>query len=46
MKTKTLKIADFESQKINKDAQKVIRGGDGELIDPNNPVKNGGGGNG
>jgi len=46
MKNKALQLADFELEKINKDVQKVIRGGDGEPIDPNNPVKNGGSGNG
>jgi len=46
MKSKALQLADFELEKINKDTQKVIRGGDGEPIDPNNPVKNGGSGNG
>ena len=49
MKTKALNIKDFEIEKINKEAQKSIRGGDGETtIDPNNPnpVKNGGSGNG
>jgi len=49
MKNNSLKIKNFESDKINKEAQKSIRGGDGETtIDPNNPnpVKNGGSGNG
>jgi len=49
MKTKALNIKNFEIEKINKEAQKSIRGGDGETtIDPNNPnpVKNGGSGNG
>ncbi|WP_347050087.1 hypothetical protein [Flavobacterium olei] len=46
MKNNSLKIKNFESDKISKEAQKIIRGGDGEPIDPNNPVKNGGSGNG
>ena len=46
MKNKVLKLVDFQLEKINKDAQKVIRGGGDEPTDPNNPLKNGGGGNG
>ncbi len=47
MKNKALKITDFEVEKLNKDAQKVVRGGDGDPpIEQNNPIKNGGGGNG
>ena len=46
MKRRILSVSHFELEKINKEAQKMIRGGDGEPIDPNNPVKNGGSGNG
>ncbi|MCV2485884.1 hypothetical protein OD917_13185 [Flavobacterium sp. SH_e] len=47
MKTNLLKITDFEIEKLNKEAQKVIRGGDGEPVDPtNNPVKGSGNGSG
>ena len=46
MEKRTLKISHFESEKINKEAQKVIRGGDGEPTDPNNAIKNAGSGNG
>ncbi|WP_433765135.1 hypothetical protein [Flavobacterium ginsenosidimutans] len=47
MKTKILNIKDFEIEKLNKEAQKVIRGGDGDPVDPtNNPVKGSGNGSG
>ncbi|WP_205334633.1 hypothetical protein [Flavobacterium fluviale] len=48
MKNKVLKFKDFESEKINKETQRIIRGGDGEPADPpiSYPIKNGGGGNG
>ena len=48
MKNKALKITDFEVEKLNKEAQKVVRGGGGETgeEEQNNPIKNGGGGNG
>jgi len=44
----SLKITDFEIEKLNKEAQKVVRGGGGETSEEekNNPIKNGGGGNG
>ncbi len=45
MKANSLKIADFEIEKLNKDAQKTVRGGGDDPTDPNNPAK-GGGGNG
>ncbi|KAF2332276.1 rSAM-modified peptide [Flavobacterium ginsenosidimutans] len=47
MKTKILNIKDFEIEKLNKEAQKVIRGGDGDPVDPtNNPAKGSGNGSG
>ncbi|WP_347050086.1 hypothetical protein [Flavobacterium olei] len=47
MKNKALNIKDFEIERINREAQKSIRGGDDETpTDPNNPIKNGGSGNG
>ena len=42
----SLKITDFEIEKLNKEAQKAVRGGDGDPPVINNPIKNGGGGNG
>ncbi|PBJ11345.1 rSAM-modified peptide [Flavobacterium sp. ACN6] len=45
----SLKITDFEIEKISKNAQKSVRGGDAEpdpITPPNNPVKGGGNGNG
>ncbi|MCV2485882.1 hypothetical protein OD917_13175 [Flavobacterium sp. SH_e] len=47
MKTKISNIKDFEIEKLNKEAQKVIRGGDGDPVDPtNNPAKGSGNGSG
>ncbi|BDU24400.1 rSAM-modified peptide [Flavobacterium sp. GSB-24] len=48
MKNIKLTFEDFQLEKINKEAQKIIRGGDGEDVDPkNNPAKGtGGNGNG
>ncbi len=46
MKNKTFTLGDFEVEKLNKEAQKVVRGGDGDPPVINNPIKNGGGGNG
>jgi len=46
MKNKTFTLEDFASEKLNKEAQKVVRGGDGDPPVINNPIKNGGGGNG
>jgi len=48
MKNNSLKIKDIEIEKISTEAQKVIKGGDGESVDPqNNPAKGtGGNGNG
>ena len=48
MKNNTLTFKDFESEKINKETQRIIRGGDAEPADPpiSYPIKNGGGGNG
>ncbi|UWY29510.1 hypothetical protein [Flavobacterium sp. TR2] len=48
MKTKILTFKDFESEKIDRKAQRIIRGGD-EPIDPpvvSYPIKTNGGGNG
>jgi len=47
MKNNSLKIADFQSEKISRNTQKTIKGGD-PLTSPEepNPLKNGGGGNG
>ncbi|MCV2485883.1 rSAM-modified peptide [Flavobacterium sp. SH_e] len=47
MKTNLLKITDFEIEKLNKEAQKAVRGGDDEPVDPkNNPAKGSGNGSG
>ncbi|KAF2332277.1 hypothetical protein [Flavobacterium ginsenosidimutans] len=47
MKTKISNINDFELEKIDRGAQKVIRGGDGDPVDPtNNPAKGSGNGSG
>ncbi|MHC0444153.1 rSAM-modified peptide [Flavobacterium sp. 3-218] len=48
MKHKILTFKDFESETLDKKAQKIIRGGDEEppINPPTGPVKNGGGGNG
>ncbi|PBJ11346.1 hypothetical protein [Flavobacterium sp. ACN6] len=49
MKNNILSFKDFELETINKQAQKAIRGGDGEaapITPPNNPEKGGGNGNG
>ncbi|MHC0444152.1 rSAM-modified peptide [Flavobacterium sp. 3-218] len=47
MKRKILTFKDFELETIDKKAQKIIRGGDEEPIDPpTTPAKSGGGGNG
>ncbi|MDW8849784.1 rSAM-modified peptide [Flavobacterium sp. MMLR14_040] len=35
MATKKLKFEDFDIEKISKNQQKTIKGGDGEDIDPN-----------
>ncbi|WP_289664437.1 rSAM-modified peptide [Flavobacterium panacagri] len=47
MKKRTFTLGDFEIEKISRDAQKTIKGGD-PLTPPEepNPLKNGGGGNG
>ncbi|MFD1603500.1 rSAM-modified peptide [Flavobacterium artemisiae] len=42
MKSTKLKFSDFQVEKISKEQQKAIRGGEGEETDP----KNGGGGSG
>ena len=50
MKSTKLKFSDFQVEKISKEQQKAIRGGDGEaappITPPNNPEKGGGNGNG
>ncbi|MCD0464134.1 rSAM-modified peptide [Flavobacterium sp. ENC] len=47
MKIKKLKFEDFKTEKINKDQQKMVRGGDptgGEdPIDGKDPIRGGGG---
>ncbi|GAA6774025.1 hypothetical protein [Flavobacterium sp. CGRL2] len=39
MKNNSLKIKDFEIEKISTEAQKVIKGGDGESVDPQRQSK-------
>ncbi|MCV2485886.1 rSAM-modified peptide [Flavobacterium sp. SH_e] len=46
MKTNSLKIADFEIEKLNKEAQKTVMGGGDEPTDPNSPAKGSGNGSG
>ncbi|PBJ11344.1 hypothetical protein [Flavobacterium sp. ACN6] len=48
MKTKTFTLRDFEVERISKNAQKSIMGGDPPVPpeETNNPVKGGGNGNG
>ncbi|UWY29512.1 hypothetical protein N4T20_06125 [Flavobacterium sp. TR2] len=49
MKTKILTFKDFESEKIDRKAQRIIRGGENDSIDPpvvSYPIKTNGGGNG
>jgi|GEM_PF-470926 len=49
MKNKILTFKDFETEKIDRKTQRIIRGGDDEPIDPpvvSYPIKTNGGGNG
>ncbi|MET3025221.1 hypothetical protein ABXT06_00945 [Flavobacterium sp. UW10123] len=48
MKKKTFTLADFELEKINKETQKIIRGGGNDSTNPptSYPIKTNGGGNG
>ncbi|MHC0444151.1 hypothetical protein ACWA1F_02005 [Flavobacterium sp. 3-218] len=46
MKNTQLTFKDFELETIDKNAQKIIRGGGSDSEDTTNPVKNAGGGNG
>ncbi|UWY29514.1 rSAM-modified peptide [Flavobacterium sp. TR2] len=46
MKNTTFKLSDFEAEKMNKEAQKIIRGGGSDSNDPSDPLKTNGGGNG
>ncbi|MEN2414290.1 rSAM-modified peptide [Flavobacterium mesophilum] len=48
MANKTLKFEDFEAEKLSKNEQKIVRGGDGEDYPPYDPGKGstGKGGNG
>lgn len=45
MANMTLKFEDFEAEKLSKNEQKVVRGGDGDYP-PYEPGKDGKGGNG
>ena len=46
MANKTLKFEDFEAEKLSKNEQKIVHGGDGDDYPPNEPGKDGKGGNG
>ncbi|WP_289664436.1 hypothetical protein [Flavobacterium panacagri] len=47
MKNNSLKISDFQLEKISREAQKNVKaGGDTDPPEEPNPLKNGGGGNG
>lgn len=37
MKTQKLKFTDFEIEKLSKDQQKIVRGGDVQLAEPIDP---------
>jgi len=41
-----MKITDFQADKISREAQKTVKGGDPQTPEEPNPLKNGGGGNG
>jgi len=44
MKNHKMKLEDFEADKLTKNQQKTVRGGDGEDPDPTDPGKGGHGG--
>ncbi len=46
MKTIKSKIEDFQVDKLSKNEQKIVRGGDGDIDPPNEPGRTGKGGNG
>jgi hypothetical protein len=45
MANQKLKFEDFEAEKLSKNQQKTVRGGDGEDIDPSSGKNGGMGGN-
>ena len=49
MKSKTFTLSDFQAEKINNEAKRIIRGGGNDATDtdtPSYPLKTNGGGNG
>ncbi len=46
MKNNSLKIADFQFEKISREAQKTVKGGDPQVPEEPNPIRGTGSGNG